>query len=90
MQDSGCGIAPSDLERIFEPFFTTKEVGHGAGLGLSSARGIIQRHGGTLTVRSQLGKGSTFRVSLPTAPQGPPPADGVLESHSAAMAPQSP
>lgn len=90
VQDTGCGIIAGDLERIFEPFFTTKEVGHGTGLGLSSARGIIQRHGGTLTVRSQPGKGSTFRVSLPTDRLGPAPLDRVLESQGTTMATQSP
>ncbi|MBM4036873.1 MAG: PAS domain S-box protein [Planctomycetes bacterium] len=63
--DTGCGIPPENLERIFEPFFTTKQGGHGTGLGLAIVYGIIDRHGGTLKVDSQLGKGTTFTVWLP-------------------------
>lgn len=65
VQDTGCGIAPENLDRIFDPFFTTKPVGTGPGLGLSISYGIINRHGGHIEVRSELGKGTTFRVSLP-------------------------
>jgi two-component system NtrC family sensor kinase len=53
------------LNRIFEPFYTTKGVGHGTGLGLSISYGIIQRHGGDITVSSQIGEGSLFVVILP-------------------------
>jgi len=67
VQDDGCGIAPDKTDRIFEPFYTSKPVGKGTGLGLSLAWGIVQRHQGTLTVTSALGKGSTFRVRLPIA-----------------------
>jgi signal transduction histidine kinase len=63
--DTGTGIAPEHLNRIFDPFFTTKPVGQGTGLGLSLAYGIIKRHHGRLDVHSELGKGSTFRVTLP-------------------------
>ena len=63
--DTGEGIAPDLLERIFEPFFTTKPVGHGSGLGLSSALGIIKSHEGYMQVASRPGKGSTFQVYLP-------------------------
>jgi len=66
--DTGRGITPEDISRLFEPFFTTKEVGEGTGLGLSISYGIIRRHGGTIEVRSRVGGGSTFVVSLPTAP----------------------
>jgi len=65
IQDTGKGIKPEHLERIFEPFFTTKPVGKGTGLGLSLAYGIIQKHHGKITVQSELGQGSTFRVTLP-------------------------
>ncbi len=67
LRDTGCGIPPEDLERIFQPFFTTKERGKGTGLGLSVSYGIVQRHGGTITVASQVGKGTTFEIQLPIA-----------------------
>lgn len=64
-RDTGCGIAPEHLGRLFEPFFTTKELGKGTGLGLFISYGIIERHGGTIDVQSQLGEGTTFRIRLP-------------------------
>ena len=67
MADTGSGIAPEDLDKIFNPFFTTKEVGKGTGLGLTVVHGIIQEHGGFITVESEVGKGTTFRVRLPTS-----------------------
>jgi signal transduction histidine kinase len=63
--DSGSGIKPEHLERIFDPGFTTKGVGVGTGLGLSISARIVQDHRGTISVRSELGKGTTFTVSLP-------------------------
>jgi signal transduction histidine kinase len=65
IRDDGPGIAPELLPRLFEPFFTTKEGGRGTGLGLSICQRIVSEHGGTITVESQLGRGTTFRVSLP-------------------------
>jgi signal transduction histidine kinase len=65
IEDDGCGIAPDNLRRIFDPFYTTKPVGKGTGLGLSLAYGIVHKHSGQLTVRSELGQGSVFRVTLP-------------------------
>jgi two-component system NtrC family sensor kinase len=62
--DTGCGIPEENLKRIFDPFFTTK-VGKGTGLGLSVSHGIVEAHGGTIAVESVVGKGSTFRVTLP-------------------------
>jgi signal transduction histidine kinase len=63
--DSGCGIAPENLDKIRDPFFTTKEVGAGTGLGLSIVDEIIRSHGGELLIESQLGKGSSFTIVLP-------------------------
>jgi len=65
IEDDGKGIEADHLERIFDPFFTTKEVGKGTGLGLSVTWGIVERHGGTIRVRSEPGRGSCFRVELP-------------------------
>jgi two-component system NtrC family sensor kinase len=67
--DNGCGIPPEDLDKLFEPFFTTKEVGKGTGLGLAVSYGIVQRHGGTIRVQSEVGRGSTFTVWLPIEEQ---------------------
>ena len=69
VQDTGQGIEPHVLPRIFEPFFTTKPVGVGTGLGLAICHGIVRNVGGELEVETQVGKGSTFRVRLPAAPQ---------------------
>ena len=65
VSDSGCGIAVQDLNRIFDPFFTTKPVGEGTGLGLSISFGIVERHGGNITVDTRLNEGTTFKVRLP-------------------------
>jgi signal transduction histidine kinase len=69
VRDTGVGIDPVVEESIFMPFFTTKDVGEGTGLGLAVAEGIAQSHGGTITVESSPGEGSTFTLSLPR--QGP-------------------
>ncbi len=66
IQDTGRGIKEEDMEYIFEPFFTTKPEVKGTGLGLSVSYGIIKGHGGTIEVKSEPGKGSTFTVMLPT------------------------
>ncbi len=63
--DTGIGIPPEDLDKVFDPFFTTKEPGQGTGLGLAVSFGIVERHGGRLTVASEVGRGSTFSVFLP-------------------------
>jgi two-component system, NtrC family, sensor kinase len=69
IRDTGEGIPESLRNRIFDPFFTTKAVGKGTGLGLSVSFGIIEKHHGTIAVESEVGKGSTFSVTLPAAPQ---------------------
>lgn len=63
--DTGHGIKEENKKRLFEPFYSTKEVGKGTGLGLAISYGIIQQHNGTIEVKSQVGKGSTFTVKLP-------------------------
>ena len=65
VEDRGLGMSEETLERIFEPFFTTKDVGEGTGLGLAVAYGIVQEHGGFITVESKLAQGSRFEVYLP-------------------------
>jgi two-component system NtrC family sensor kinase len=70
--DTGHGISDEDLERIFDPFFTTKEVGHGTGLGLAISYGIIKEHKGTISVESEVGKGTTFTVRLPVTTEPEP------------------
>lgn len=65
ISDTGSGIPESQLSKIFDPFFTTKPVGEGTGLGLSISYGIIEQHGGTIEVKSRVGVGTTFTVSIP-------------------------
>lgn len=69
--DTGCGIAPQHLKRIFDPFYTTKPVGEGTGLGLSISFGIIQRHSGTISVKTRVGEGTIFTVRLPVNVKAP-------------------
>ena len=64
-RDTGCGIPPKNLNKVFDPFFTTKEVGQGTGLGLAVSHGIIAKHKGSIEVKSDVGKGTTFVIKLP-------------------------
>jgi two-component system NtrC family sensor kinase len=75
--DTGSGIPAENLDKLFDPFFTTKEVGKGTGLGLSVSLGIVQRHGGTIRVQSEVGKGTRFFVWLPI--------EGSVESRKDSM-----
>ena len=63
--DTGPGIEPELMTKMFDPFFTTKSVGEGTGLGLSIALDIIREHGGVITVKSHLGKGTEFVIQIP-------------------------
>jgi two-component system NtrC family sensor kinase len=65
VRDDGCGIPPEILPRLFEPFLTTKETGRGVGLGLAISRSILERHNGDIEVQSEIGRGTTFTVTLP-------------------------
>ena len=65
VQDTGSGMGKETMERIFEPFFTTKEQGKGTGLGLSMVYGVVVQSGGCVTVDSEEGGGTTFRIYLP-------------------------
>jgi PAS domain S-box-containing protein len=76
--DTGEGIPAENFTRIFDPFFTTKEVGKGTGLGLATSYGIIEDHGGRISVKSQVGEGTTFTIELPVH-QG---TQAILESPS--------
>ncbi len=80
ISDDGCGIPPENLKRIFDPFFTTKPVGKGTGLGLSLSYGIVHQHGGSISVTSETGVGTTFRVALPVRQVLGAAADATLAS----------
>lgn len=83
--DSGSGIPPEHLNRIFEPYFTTKEFGdteRGFGLGLTICEKIALLHGGRISVHSELNRGTTFSVDLPTSPPSPTlPANPIHPTH---------
>jgi two-component system NtrC family sensor kinase len=72
VSDTGTGITPDELPHIFEPFYTTKKEGNGVGLGLSVVYGIAERHGGSVSVRSEPGKGTVFTLTFPPVAQSRP------------------
>ncbi len=73
VSDTGHGIDPEIKNRIFDPYFTTREVGKGSGMGLAVVQGIVMNHNGAITVDSEVGKGSTFKVFLPIVRKEPVP-----------------
>jgi len=79
ISDNGEGIPPENLAKIFDPFFTTKPEGKGVGLGLAVSYGIVQAHGGDIEVKSKIGEGTTFRISLPLQQTTPPNEPSLLE-----------
>jgi PAS domain S-box-containing protein len=83
VSDTGTGIPEAVQGRIFDPFFTTKDVGKGTGQGLTLARGVVERHSGSLTFETSIGKGTTFFVRLPIIhPKPPVQSTRQYESHS--------
>ncbi len=80
VQDNGCGMSYTTLQRVFDPFFTTKGVGDGTGLGLSSVEGIVRSHDGAILLETEAGKGTRFDVFLPVDDQ--PTETPLSESRS--------
>ena len=74
IRDDGTGIPADILPKIFEPFVTTKDLDHGTGLGLAVSRGIVEGHGGKISIESEVGKGTNLTITLPVpGSSGPEP-----------------
>jgi PAS domain S-box-containing protein len=86
LRDTGTGVPPDVIGKVFDPFFTTKEVGVGTGLGLSQVYGFAQQSGGTVSIDSTLGRGTTVTVSLPCTHKLPVPADSEVGDPAAGSA----
>jgi two-component system NtrC family sensor kinase len=82
IRDDGSGIPPEILPKIFEPFVTTKDLNHGTGLGLAVSQGIVERHGGRISVDSEVGKGTTFTITLPVRGSGAPPEPAMASAET--------
>lgn len=81
ISDTGTGIPPGIIDRIFDPFFTTKSPGKGTGIGLATVASIVKNHGGFVTVRSEVGKGSQFKVFLPAMESEASPQTAAAPAH---------
>lgn len=79
VRDTGSGIPPENLGKLFEPFFTTKKIGVGSGLGLAISKNIVEGYGGTIDVKSEVGKGTSFTISIPVRYEEPATAEAPIQ-----------
>ncbi len=86
VEDTGTGIPPDVLAHVWEPFFTTKGAGKGTGLGLSTVRGIVETHGGFISLQTTLGKGTSFRIFFPA--DGSPSSPAIAPTSAPAIQPR--